>query len=178
MREVYNYRKALREPKKIKQITDNYYLPFSIELLPAVNFMIFLILTLVIGYFVRKVYPNAFSNTWFIFIVGLPLFLTWLTNKIKPEGKNIYRFIYDYFMYLVMIKIPKKRFCCGEEVRNMYSNITFKQCVGVYNKNEDKISIENDKRQHVINENGRRIRVLSNKKRINFDSESENDRAI
>jgi len=166
-RVVFNYRRALREPKKIRQITETYYLPFSIELIPALNFVLFLILTFLIGYIIRSFYPSAFSKTWFIFLICVPLFFTWLVTKIKPEGKNIYIFIYDYFKYLFGIKLPKKKFCDGEEVEWMNDKkITFTECVEVVDKEngEIKTSVKDDKKQYVVNENGRRIRILSYKK--------------
>lgn len=178
MRVVFNYRRSLREPKKIRQITDNYYLPFTIELLPALNFFIFMIITFVIGFFIRKVYPYAFSNTWFVFLVGVPLVLSILVTKIKPEGKNIYRFMFDYVKYLFLIKIPKRKFCNGDEITIMKSNISFKSNVEVVAGSEVKDSIENDKQEYVVNENGRRVRILSNKKRININSKQKRGRTI
>ncbi|MBP2079781.1 conjugal transfer protein [Oceanobacillus polygoni] len=166
MREIFNYRRALREPKKIRQITDYYYLPFTIELIPAINFLLFLGLIFLIGWMIRRVYPYAFSDTWFVFLIGIPLLLTWLVTKIKPEGKNIYVYMYDYVKYLVAIKIPRKKFCNGEEVVWMNDRkITFKQCVWVVdNKNgKTETSNKNDKKQYALNENGRRVRVLSDK---------------
>lgn len=166
-RVVFNYRRALREPKKIRQITDNYYLPFTIELIPALNFVVFLIMTFFAGWIIRRYYPYAFSNTWFIFLVCVPLLLTWLVTKIKPEGKNIYIFIYDYVKYLFAIKIPKKKYCNGKEVEWMNEKkVIFKECVWVVDKKNGKTetSIKNNKEQYVINENGRRVRVLPYKK--------------
>ncbi|MBP2079644.1 conjugal transfer protein [Oceanobacillus polygoni] len=173
-RVVFNYRRALREPKKIRQITDNYYLPFTIELIPALNFIIFLIITLFLGWLIKQFYPYAFSNSWFIFSVGIPLVLTWLVTKIKPEGKNIYIFIYDYVKYLFTIKIPKKQYCDGEEVKwANHNKVVFKDCVWVVSKKDGEIktSDKDNKGQFAINENGRRVRVLSDKERINSDSE-------
>lgn len=166
-RVVFNYRRALREPKKIRQLTKTYYLPFTIELIPALNFVLFLIMTFLVGWIIRKFYPYAFSNTWFIFLVCIPLLFTWLVTKIKPEGKNIYMFIYDYVKYLFGIKIPKKKFCNGKEVEWMNEKkITFKECVWVVDKKNGttETSIENNKEQYAVNENGRRVRILSYKK--------------
>ncbi|MDO6450543.1 conjugal transfer protein [Oceanobacillus profundus] len=166
MREVFNYRRALREPKKIRQITDYYYLPFTIELIPAVNFLLFLGITFFIGWMIRRVYPYTFSNTWFIFLMGIPLLLTWFVTKIKPEGKNIYVYMYDYVKYLVAIKIPRRKFCNGEEVVWMNDRkITFKQCVWVVEKKNGKTetSNKNDQKQYALNENGRRVGILSDK---------------
>ena len=166
MREVFNYRRALREPKKIRQITDYYYLPFTIELIPTINFLLFLGITFLMGWMIRRIYPYAFSDTWFIYLIGIPLLLTWLVTKIKPEGKNIYVYIYDYIKYLVAIKIPRKKFCNGEEVVWMNDKkITFKQCVWVVDKKNGKTetSNKNNKKQFALNKNGRRVGVLSDK---------------
>lgn len=175
-RVVFNYRKALREPKKIRQITDRYYLPFTIELIPALNFVVFLMMTFLVGWIIKKVYPYAFSNTWFIFLFGVPSLLTWLVTKIKPEGKNIYVYIHDYVKYLVTIKIPKKKYCNGKEVEWMNDKkVTFKKCVWVVDKTngETETSIESDKEQYAINKNGRRVCILPYKERIDSYSKSK-----
>lgn len=115
-RMVFNYRKAMREPKKIQKITDNFSLPFAIELIPMINYFIFVAISF--GFFlgVRKIFPSAFENTFLIVIFGIPLALTIFVSKVKPEGKNIYLYFWGVLKYLIMIKFPKKKFCNDREV--------------------------------------------------------------
>ncbi|ABV61266.1 conjugal transfer protein [Bacillus pumilus] len=116
-RMVFNYRKAMREPKKIQKITDNFSLPFAIELIPMINYFIFVAISF--GFFlgVRKIFPSAFENTFLIVIFGIPLALTIFVSKVKPEGKNIYLYFWGVFKYLIMIKFPKKKFCNDRDIR-------------------------------------------------------------
>ncbi|MFB4260951.1 conjugal transfer protein [Shouchella clausii] len=173
MRTVFNYRKALREPKKIQQLTENFSLPFAIELIPAINFFVFMTITFGIGYIIRMGFPHAFANTWFIYLVGIPLALTMFVTKIKPEGKNIYLYFWDIAVYFVRIKIPNKRFCNDMEIEWMdESNVKFKKCVKVVGTLNEPIenTHENDEREFVVNENGRRVGVLSHKKPVYPDA--------
>ncbi|WYU53935.1 conjugal transfer protein [Bacillus sp. FSL K6-0047] len=173
MRTVFNYRKALREPKKIQQLTENFSLPFAIELIPAINFFIFMFITFGIGYIIRMGFPHAFANTWFIYLVGIPLALTMFVTKIKPEGKNIYLYFWDIAVYFVRIKIPQKKFCNDKEIEWMdESNVRFKKCVKVVGKANvnSKNANENAEREFVVNENGRRVGVLSRQKPVYPDA--------
>ncbi|MFE4490266.1 conjugal transfer protein [Bacillus altitudinis] len=162
---VFNYRKAMREPKKIQRITENYSLPFSIELIPMINYFVFVAISF--GFFigVRRIFPHAFENTFVIVIFGIPLGLTILITKIKPEGKNIYLYFWGLLKYLIMIKLPKKRFC-NDKVMGFSNDqeIKFKSLVKVVRKNgESENTNENPVKQHDLDENGRRLGVLSNK---------------
>ena len=163
---VFNYRKAMREPKKIQRITENYSLPFAIELIPMINYFIFVAISF--GFFlgVRKIFPSAFENTFVIVIFGIPLGLTILITKIKPEGKNIYLYFWGLLKYLIMIKLRKKRYC-NDKVMDFANDqeIKFKSLVKVVRKNGcSKNTNENPVKQHGLDENGRRLGVLSDQK--------------
>lgn len=116
-RMVFNYRKAMREPKKIQKITDKFSLPFVIELIPMINYFIFVAISFGCFLGVRKIFPSAFENTFLIVIFGIPLALTIFVSKVKPEGKNIYLYFWGVLKYLIMIKLPKKKFCNDRDVR-------------------------------------------------------------
>ncbi|WP_042359771.1 conjugal transfer protein [Geomicrobium sp. JCM 19055] len=169
MRTVFNYRKALREPKKIQQLTENYSLPFPVELIPVINFFIFLGMTFMIGYVIRRGFPHAFDHTWFVFLVGIPLLLTYFVTKIKIEGKNIYLYFIDVAKYYVTIKLPKKRYCNDREVEWMKdSTIKFRKCVKVVDQSNEhlKNANEDDEGEFTINENGRRVGVLPHQESV------------
>ncbi|MCC2251781.1 conjugal transfer protein [Virgibacillus sp. AGTR] len=176
MRTVFNYRKALREPKKIQQLTENYSLPFAVELIPVINFFIFLGITFIVGYNIRKAFPHAFDNSWFIFLIGIPLLLAYLVTKIKIEGKNIYLYFVDVVKYFLSIKIPKKRFCNDKQVEWMNdTKILFKKCVKVVGKSNGEIknANENNEREFIVNENGRRVGVLSYKEPVHTNAKQK-----
>ncbi|WP_017795727.1 conjugal transfer protein [Oceanobacillus kimchii] len=176
MRYVFNYRKSFREPKKIRQITERYYLPFAVELVPAINFFIFVGITFVIGLGIRQFYPHAFSSTWVIFLIGIPLALTMLVTKVNPEGKNIYLYMIDMFKYYFLIKLPKKKFCNGKEVSYLDDKkITFKKPVKVVRKGNGEINagVKDDTQEFVYYENGRHVRRIQNQERIDFHEKQE-----
>ncbi|SDI97581.1 conjugal transfer protein [Natribacillus halophilus] len=174
MRVIFNYRQALREPKKIQQITENYSLPFSIEFIPAMNFLIFMAMTAGVLYGIHTVFPFALEWTFVIFLIGIPLMLTALVKKIQPDGKNIYLYIYDFVKYLVSVKLPNKRLCHDRPVAWMKdARIQFRQCVKVGRKKHGRIknTDQNDDGEFIVNEYGRRVGVLSYSKHI--DSQAE-----
>ncbi|MFB4212958.1 conjugal transfer protein [Shouchella sp. JSM 1781072] len=169
MRTVFNYRKALREPKKVQQLTASYSLPIPFELIPVINFFIFMAMTFLVGQIIRMGFPHAFERTFVMWLIGLPLALTILVTKIKPEGKNIYLYFLDVAKYYVQIKLPKKRFCNDREVEWMSdSTIQFKRCVKVVAKKREYIknTNENDEEQSTVNENGRRVGVLPHQESV------------
>lgn len=170
---VFNYRKAMREPKKIQQLTENFSLPFAIELIPALNYFIFVALCFGFWYGVRMIFPHAFENTFFIVIFGTPVLLTMLVTKIKPEGKNIYLYFFDFAKYYFLIKLPEKKFCNDRKVDlSNEKQIEFRKLVEVVGKpNEIKNTDESHIQQPVIDKNGRRLGVLPHKKQFHPNAE-------
>ncbi|MEK4300911.1 TcpE family conjugal transfer membrane protein [Oceanobacillus sp. FSL W8-0428] len=165
MRVVFNYRKALREPKQLREIAPGVYLPFAIELLFAVNFLMFFAITLFVGNKIRDYFPHAFENTWVMFLLGIPLLMATLFKKIEPEGKNIYIYIYDLIKFFITIKMPKKQFVNDRRVAFADDKkITFKKCVQVVTDKygESETSGKNNKKKYAVNERGRRVGILSN----------------
>lgn len=170
---VFNYRKAMREPKKIQQLTENYSLPFAVELVPAINYFLFVALCFGFWYGVRKVFPHAFENSSIFVIFGIPIFLTMLVTKIKPEGKNIYLYFLDLLKYYFMIKLPQKKYCNDRKVDLCNEkNVEFRKLVKVVGKpNEIENAYEGNTQKFVVDENGRRLGVLPHKEQ--FDSYAE-----
>lgn len=60
--------------EKIQQLTENYSLPFAVELIPAINYFIFVGLCFGFWYGVRMIFPHAFDNSYVIVIFGIPFF--------------------------------------------------------------------------------------------------------
>lgn len=160
----------MREPKKIQQLTENYSLPFAVELIPAINYFIFVGLCFGFWYGVRMIFPHAFDNSFVIVIFGIPIFLTMLVTKIKPEGKNIYLYFIDFAKYYFFIKLPQKKFCNDQKVDlSNEKQIEFRKLVKVVDySNETKNAYEGNTQEFAVNKNGRRVGVLPNKKQ--FDS--------
>lgn len=165
---VFNYRKAMREPKKIQQLTENYSLPFSVELIPAINYFIFVAICFGFWYGVRMIFPHAFNKSFMIVIFGIPIFLTILVTKIKPEGKNIYLYFFDLLKYYFLIKLPNKKFCNDRKVDLCNEKeVEFRKLVEVVDRSyENKNSYEGNIQKPVMDKNGRRLGVLSNKKQF------------
>lgn len=174
MRFVFNYRKALREPKQLREIAPGVFLPFAIELVFAVNFILFFVMTLYVGNKIRDIYPYAFEKTWVIFLLGVPLLMATLFKKIEPEGKNIYIYVYDLVKFFITIKLPNKQFINDRRVAFADDKkITFKKCVQVVSDKHGKgqTSGENNKQQYAVNERGRRVGILSHQEQVNSNTE-------
>ncbi len=181
MRVVFNYRKALREPKQLREIAPGVYLPFPIELIFAVNFILFFVITLYVGNKIRDIYPYAFEKTWVIFLLGIPLLMATLFKKIEPEGKNIYIFVYDLIKFFITIKLPNKQFINDRRVAFADDKkITFKKCVQVVSDKHGKseTSSKDNKKQYAVNERGRRVGILSHQEQVDTKSKQKNSRAI
>ncbi|MBC1317747.1 conjugal transfer protein [Listeria booriae] len=174
MRMIFNYRKAMRQPKQIRHLYNDVSLPFAIELVPAINFILFAVLTFFVGYGIRRMgFPHAFSHTWFFFLVGIPLGLTFLIIKIKPDGKNIYLYLYDLSKYLCTVKWRQRTFCQDEPTDLLQEKkITFRTLVKVVEeRHATKNADEGNQREFTVNEEGRRVRVLSYQKPVDTDAE-------
>ncbi|MEC0490200.1 conjugal transfer protein [Bacillus licheniformis] len=171
-RYVFNYRKAMREPKKIQQLTENYSLPFTVELIPAINY--FLFVGLCFGFYcgVRRIFPHAFEKTSILVIFGVPVFLTLLVTKIKPEGKNIYLYFFDFLKYYFFIKLPQKKFCNDRKVDLSHEKVEFRKLVKVVDcSDEIKNANESHSQKFVVDKRGRRLGVLPYQK--SFDSHAK-----
>lgn len=99
-----------------------------------------------------------------------------VSEKIKPEGKNIYIYIYDFIKYVFMVKMPNKQFINDRLVEfTDNKEITFRQCVKVVDDKNGKIetSSKDNKKQYAVNERGRRIRILPNQEQINSNPEQK-----
>ncbi|WP_144559656.1 conjugal transfer protein [Shouchella miscanthi] len=168
MRYVFNYRKAMREPKQVQQLTKDYSLPFAFQLIHVINFFLFFFIVLGVGLLIRMGFPHAFGKSFLVFLIGIPFGLTVLVTKIKPEGKNLYLYFLDVARYYLQIKLPKKRFCQDHEVQWMDEPQTFKPCVKVVQSNYEyvKNTDEDATEELTIDENGRRVGVLSSQESI------------
>ncbi|QQK79510.1 conjugal transfer protein [Salicibibacter cibi] len=173
MRVVYNYRPAFREPKRIQQLTDRYTLPIAIELIPTINFLVFMALTGLMMYVIRLIFPFTFELTFVIILVGLPLFLTMLMRKVNPDGKNIYLYLWGLFNYLRKVKLPNKTYCNDRDVTWMDDKkITFKKCVEVVKRKDGRRTnaYENDVSEFATDERGRRLGVSSYKGEVHSEA--------
>ncbi|AXF57428.1 conjugal transfer protein [Salicibibacter kimchii] len=169
MRVVFNYRQAFREPKRIQQLTDGYSLPFAIELVPTINFLVFMAITGLVMYLVRLVFPFTFELTFVIILIGVPLFLTVLMRKVNPDGKNIYLYLFGLLNYFVRIKLTNKRFCNDRAVEWMDDKkIMFRKCVEVVRRKDGRVTnaYENNAGEPIIDENGRRLGVSSSTTKV------------
>ena len=158
----------MREPKQVQQLTKEYSLPVAFQLIHVINFFLFLFIILGIGLLIRMGFPHAFGKTFIFWLIGLPIALTIFVTKIKPEGKNLYLYFLDVAKYYLQIKLLNKRFCQDHEAQWLDQPQTFKPCVKVvqanyeYVKNTDEDATE----ELTIDENGRRVGVLSSQESV------------
>lgn len=166
MKQVFNYRKAFREPKRFQQVTKNFTLPIAFELVPVLNFILFIVLFFGIGAGIRKLFPSAFSSSWVFWLVAPSLLCTILVAKAKPDGKNIYLYLWDLAKYLVREKWANKVYCGDEAVLYHHMKITFRgiKTTRKRGKERSKRAIKNANerptQEFTIDPNGRCVGVL------------------
>ncbi|MGM0113498.1 TcpE family conjugal transfer membrane protein [Enterococcus sp. DIV0187] len=102
--EPYNYYSAFKEPYRIQDLGNLGRLPAPIAAANIGSFL--LILGLMWGIF-REVIQGI-SNTLPFFpalcYIGLPAGSVLLMNKVQPDGKKIYSYIFDLVVYIVTIQ--------------------------------------------------------------------------
>lgn len=109
-REIYNYKLAYEHPYVIRKLTNKISLPFG-----GVRLSRFMIILIVFGIemlFRNFIFSlkNVIPGLDLVVLLGLPYFLSGWLLQVNPDGKKLHYFLWDYFLYFVTIKVPKKRF--------------------------------------------------------------------
>lgn len=159
-RVVYNYRKIYRQEGYIREYAEGKSLPFPIPTMllgNAIGFSVFiLLLAKLIGFFV----PHFAYGNWLMAYILIPVGYAFLVGKIKPDGKNLYIFIFDFVRYVYRYRILKIKL--ANDVRFEYEeDIHFNRIMKVVRK---KYAVKNTNahgsRKYVINKDGRRVGFL------------------
>lgn len=99
MREVRSYSNVWKVERMLYGVND-YHLPRPVPQSIAITFAVFFVLSI----FLKGYPPFVFGSSFVTNSLGVPVLLTWLVNKLKPDGKTPVGFVYSWFRYMVMDK--------------------------------------------------------------------------
>jgi len=102
--EPYNYSAAFKEPYRIQDLGNLGRLPAPIA---AANIGSFLIMLGIMWGVFREVIQGISETLPFIpalCYIGVPAGSVLLMNKVQPDGKKIYYYIFDLIIYIVTIQ--------------------------------------------------------------------------
>ena len=101
--EPYNYSAAFKEPYRIQDLGNLGRLPAPIAAANIGSFL--LILGLIWGMFREVIHGISESLPFFpaLCYIGIPAGSVLLMNKVQPDGKKIYYYIFDSIVYTILI---------------------------------------------------------------------------
>lgn len=110
MWEAYNYSSVFKEPVRIRDLGNLGRLPFSIALVDVTTFfMIMGIESYFLGDMIAALQTKVeFAYTLFYFAV--PLFSVMTINRIKPDGKKIYFYLFDVLKFIVFYVVLNRMY--------------------------------------------------------------------
>ena len=112
--EPYNYSSAFEEPYRIRNLTAYTRLPFPVVAVDIVAYLIFLgLFSLLFGWFFRWI-GQFFEPMRIVLRFFLPYVMVVFMNRIRPDGKKVYFYLWGQFVFFVRIQLPKKVFFAGQ----------------------------------------------------------------
>lgn len=112
--EPYNYTIAFREPYRIQEIGNLIRLPMPVAMVSVGCFFFLLGVVLV---FFRGMVQHLAQSLPFMPMLSyfcVPLGGTLLINKVEPDGKKVYFYVWDWLVYLVTIQWRDVVYCDGK----------------------------------------------------------------
>ena len=95
--EPYDYSIVYAEPYRVQQITSNWRLPFPVALtFLLVAIFEYLFLHSFIGWVI-----SFFPPAGVVFYIGIPYLCVLALAKLKPDGKKVHFYLWDWFCYVV-----------------------------------------------------------------------------
>ncbi|WGS34189.1 TcpE family conjugal transfer membrane protein [Enterococcus faecalis] len=99
--EPYDYSIVYAEPYRVQQITSNWRLPFPVVLVNAATFLLVAIFEyLFLRSFISWVI-SFFPPAGVVFYIGLPYLCVLALAKLKPDGKKVHFYLWDWFCYMI-----------------------------------------------------------------------------
>ena len=112
--EPYNYSAAFKEPYRIQDLGNLGRLPAPIA---AANIGSFLVMLGIMWGVFRGVIQGISETLPFfpaLCYIGIPARIVLLINKVQPDGKKIYYYIFDLMVYVVTIQCRRVIFYNGK----------------------------------------------------------------
>lgn len=106
----YNYTSAFREPYRIRSIGRYIYLPIAIVAVDLVSWIVWFLLThFLLGGFLEWIGEVFFPFELALYVL-IPCGIVTLLNRIRPDGKKIYFYIWGRLVFYFWIQLPEKVF--------------------------------------------------------------------
>lgn len=101
--EPYNYSAAFKEPYRIQDLGNLGRLPAPIAVVNIGSFLF--VLGLMWGVFRDPIQRGAEILPFLpaLCYIGFPIASVLLLNKVQPDGKKLYYYVFDLVIYLIMI---------------------------------------------------------------------------
>lgn len=101
--EPYNYSAAFKEPYRIQDLGNLGRLPAPIAVVNIGSFLF--VLGLMWGVFHEPIQRGAEILPFLpaLCYIGFPIASVLLLNKVQPDGKKLYYYVFDLVIYLIMI---------------------------------------------------------------------------
>ncbi|EUJ48668.1 TcpE family conjugal transfer membrane protein [Listeria fleischmannii] len=127
MRKVFNYRRVFRIPYAYRRLFGGLLeFGFDVPVVLLINLVGAFLVTLFVWWSViQNIVPHAFGMWDVLFLVGIPIGIAIMIQKVNPDGKNIYRFLFGLMRYLLRVKFPKAEFCHDEKVEQHGNKVRF-----------------------------------------------------
>lgn len=122
---TYNYRNVFNEPIKIKQLTQNFSLPYLIKLRDILIYLITIFLIFVLFHSIVSFISSYVPLFTMLFYIGVPYLMVRLIEKVQPDGKNIFWFLWDYVSFYFEYLQPKKKICHDTKVNYIDQSVVF-----------------------------------------------------
>ncbi|MBC2369709.1 conjugal transfer protein [Listeria booriae] len=118
-KEAYNFKEAFEIPFVIRKITDRVYLPNGGARLSRIIIFVMVLFVLWMLRDVVDAIGELIPGLSLVLYLAIPWFVSDWMLKIQPDGKKLHYYLYDYAVYLVSVKLPKKRYANDQEVKYM-----------------------------------------------------------
>lgn len=115
-KEVYNYKQVFDTPITIRRLYKDYTLPFSVSV-SRIAIMVGTLLFLLLFRQAIAALNQVFSGASVLIYVFLP----WLTSKylmrVKPNGKKLHEFLWDFAPFVWSAYVTKETYCQHQAIR-------------------------------------------------------------
>jgi len=102
---IKSYSKAWKIEKRIYSI-GNIKLPLPI----APRQLFYFALSALAIYILSQIFPPLKVIPTILRYLALPILITWLANKVKPDGKNPFKFFGKLIIHILTINLYRERF--------------------------------------------------------------------
>lgn len=112
-----NYRQGLTQPQFIQKLSDEYSLPVAVRLADIGLYLLVVLLEFAcVGHWIGWLIRHFSIGGYFVVFVVVPYLVLLLIWQLKPDGKNLFLFAYDYCLYFKRYVLNKKKVSNGKRL--------------------------------------------------------------